>query len=572
MKTMSKILLAMLVCAVFAAVQAQAAIDDSALSANSTYTVTIEKVNSDGTVTSGATSLGISTTGTTDADGILSFTLSDVPSNDTCNFLVITIKDGSGNTARQSVAPCPDNGSTMPMGITGISNHQTVALLDGFQSAGSDDPILAVFGNTVVRSTGISESDLQVLAPLMSEAISGSDPNSFVNYLKNNGVTDSQLATYRSAIVSELADANDGFSKVMKDAAAARATSPDEMRKTVGKAASKLIKVLIDAADAAGFSPDIPMEAQMAMGGVITPLIQAHQAEIDPAALASIDSTMSGAIDKLRSDKEINHYTDALSTLGATGADLTQFTNAATTMASSISSAFQTFQTVFDGSETAAEVQAAETTFQTATQNAFNTFITSVQADNTRITTLVNAINTILGPGSVQSSDFQTYDPSGNAINWPIMMVVATQWINNAVSQTGDPANTVSYTRDTVSPPLTDWFGECTHNGFFSKQDCENDGGTWGARSRTDFSAQGIPGSYASLFAIQEDMMIRGIIRDSAVQAAGSNMEDQMTAEKAYRNGLDSIAANISGTNPDGDPITDAEKDALILLMKTPQF
>jgi len=545
----------------------------AALIAGATYTVRIEKVNTDGTVTSGATSLGVSTTATADADGKLSFSLNNVPNNDTCNFMVTSIEDGDGVTQRKSIAPCPDASSTMPLGVSGMTTSQATALLAGFAAAGSDDPILAVFGNTVVRSTGIPVGELAEIATICMHGIN--DAGGFVATLTDNGVTASQLAIYRSAIIAQLADANAGYSKIMKESVDdGFSVSDEEARKKQGEAAALLMNVLVQAATTAGFDQALVLQAFNGMGDVVMPLFQAAQAASDISAgtMQTVNSTVGGAINKLRVDKELATYTEALTALGATGDDVTQFTDAATAMTTAMRAAFETFDTVFTGTETEAQVAAAQTTLNTAMNAAYTAFMTAVAADGPRLTTLVTALNTTLGGSYVTAADFTTYTEAGE-VNWPIMNVVLATWINSAVVANGyDLASTVAYTRDTVAiPAAITWLGTCSDNGYHDKTSCEAASETWTA-GRTDYAGLGIPGSFAAMFAIQEDIMIREFIRYDAQAAAGDDLGDQQLMEKAYNDALDTIAGNISGTNPALAAITTAQKKAIVRLMKSPQF
>lgn len=542
----------------------------AALSTFTSYTVTIEKINSDGTVSSGATSLGLSTTGTTDGNGKLSFTLSSVPSNDTCNFMVLTLTDSNNTTVRRGIAPCPDASSTMPLGVSELTATQTTGLLAAFAAAGSDDPILAVFGNIVLRSTLISNAELSSIASICSQGISSS--GGFVDYLTTQGVTTTELALYRKAIIASLANTSSGYSKLMKEAVDdGIATSAAAERQKRGEAAALLLKVLVDAADTAGFEPDLILQCFDAMGSVVMPLFSTAVANsaISANTMATINSTIGGGIDKLRAEKEITNYQNALTALGATGADVTQFSNAAATMSTAMIAAFHTFEEVFDGSEDQTTVGNAQTALDAAMNTAFNNFMTSVAASGARVTTLVSAINGVLGAGSVSNSDFTTYNSSGTPVNWPIMMVVATSWVNDSVATSGTGA--ISYTRDTTSVPSGFWVGTCSNTTYTDPTTCGNNGATWTA-ARTNFVGQGIPAAYATLFGVQEDIMIQEYIRYDAGTSAGNDMSAQQVLEKAYSDALDSIAGNITGTNPAGTALTTAQKKALVLLMKSPQF
>ncbi len=544
----------------------------AALTPNTSYTVTIEKVKSDGTIGS----LGLSTAGTTDNNGKLSFTMSSVPSNDTCNFLVTTITDGSGATVRKGIAPCPDVDSTLPLGISPLTTKQTTALLDAFAAAGTDDSILAVFGSVVVRSTGVTDTELKKIANIINSGINGT--GGFADYLTSNGVSASELAAYRSAIVANLANASSGYSKIMKDAVDDGIASATAERQKRGEAAAKLMSVLVDAADTAGFSPDLVLEAFNAMGSVVIPLFQTAVANGDINAIVgkSIDSSVGGGVDKLRADKEIKNYQDALTTLGASGAELTQFTTAASALSDSMRSAFQTSEEVFDDNEDVGKINTAQGAMETTMNNAFNTFTTAIAASNTSLGTLVTALNGVLGAGAVSNTDFQTYAKDGSTqVNWPITMVIVANWINDAVIANGNNINTtIAYTRDTVAlPGAINWIGNCSDNSSTDPGTCTGAGGGWTVE-RTNFTgaAMNIPASYAALFGIQEDIMIRDFTRYNADTAANGDMSAMQTMEKAYSDALGTIAGNISGTNPNSTAITAAQKKAIVRLLKSPQF
>ncbi len=545
----------------------------SALTVGEQYTITIEKFQSDGSVTSGATSLGLSTTATADADGKLSFSFSsNIPDNSSCNFLVVSISNSSGAIERRSVVPCPDAGDTLPLGVSGVTNSQADALIAATASAGTDDPILAVFGMTIVRSEGITAAELSTMANIANQGITGS--NGFVDDMTSKGVTASQLSTYRSTIVSLLADPTDGYSKLIKDSVDVASVNDSSLEAAKrGEAAAKLLGVLVQAATTAGFSQDRVMEAFNAMGAIAVPLIQAAvtSGDLSAATAQSINSSVGGGIQKLRADRSIEKYTQALSTLGASGDDLTQYSNAANTLATTMANAFAEFDKVFTGSETASDVSNAETTLQTTMTTAFNTFLSSTAATDARINTMISNIDSALGVSTGLSlNEFQFYKSDGTSSNWPIMMVIPTDWLSS-IKQAG---GSVSYTRDTVSiPSEITWIGTCDNNTDRDKASCEGNGAQW-TPERTNFGTGGeeIPPPYNALFGIQEDIMIREFVRFAAQSSAGNDMSQENALEKAFSDALVNIAASISGTTDGTTAISTTQKQALVELLKSPQF
>ena len=520
------------------------------------YTISIEKINSDGSLTSGDTSLNLSTTAAADSDGKLSFTFSSgIPDNSSCNFMVITVTNSSAAVERKSLVPCPDAGNALPMGVSGVTQKQADALIAAFAAAGSDDPILAVFGFTIVRSEGITSAELSTMANICYKGIAGT--GGFVSDLTSKGVTSAQLLTYRNKIVSLLADPNTGYSKLLKDSVDVSSVNDSTLEAAKrGEAAAKLLSYLVQAATTAGFSQDRILEAFNAMGAIAVPLITTAQANgsLSAATASSINSSVGGGIQKLKADNGIEKYTQALSALGASGTDLTTFTAAANELTTAMSNAFEEFDKVFNGSEQESDVNTADGVLTAAMDSAFTSFSTATAASNARIVTMIANICTAISAGSstcVPTSNFKIFQKDGGTKNWPIMMVIPTDWLSSIKTAGGS----LSYTRDNVSIP--------------------NDLQTvLGSSTRTVFGAggQGIPSPYAELFAIQEDIMIREFVRFSAQSSAGQDMSAQNTLEKAFSDGLQTIVGNISGTTDGTTAITSAQKEALVELLKSPQF
>ncbi len=515
------------------------------------YTITIEKINSDGSLTSGSTSLEISTTATADSDGKLSFAFSSgVPDNSSCNFMVVTLTNSSDAVERKSLVPCPDAGKALPLGVSGVTQKQADALIEAFATAGSDDPILAIFGFTIVRSEGITSAELSTMANICYEGIAGT--GGFVDDMTGKGVTTAQLLTYRNKIISLLADPDTGYSKLLKDSVDVSSTNDSTLEAAKrGEAAAKLLSYLVQAATTAGFSQDRIMEAFNAMGAIAVPLITAatNNGNISAATAQSINSSVGGGITKLKADRGVEKYTQALAALGASGSDLTTFTTAANTLTTTMTAAFAEFDKVFNGSETDTAVSAAETTLGNTMSAAFSTFITSTSASTARITTMANNINTALGGSYVTAADFKFQKDNGDntlsPINWPIMMVIPTDWLSSLKTAGGS----LSYTVDTLAIP-------------------SNLSGT--LSSRTDYSS--LPTPYRQLFEIQEDVMIREFKRFSDMDSAGGDMDTMNTIEKAFSDGIQTLIGNIGGTTDGSTAITTAQKEALVELMKSPQF
>ncbi len=537
--------------------------DAGALTTGETYSITAQKVNSNGSLASASAS----SSAVADSNGKISFSLTNVPDNGSCNFLVITVRDSSDIVVRRSIAPCPNSGESLPMGVSGLTNSQTDALLAALTSAGTDDPILAVFGFALVRSTAVSSSELSFMANLCNQGINNS--GGFISYLTSNGVSSAQIASYRSHIIDRLANKTSGYSKMIKDSVDATTTTAKLDAR--GEAASKLLLVLVQAATDAGFSQDRVLEAFNAMGSIIMPLMQqgVTNGDITAATAQMINSSIGGSIQKVKADKNIEKYSRALIALGASGADVTNYQTAATTLLNSMVTAFKTFEQVFNGSETNTAISTAETALNTSMQTAFDQFVTDTAASNSRITTMISNIDSALGVSTgLTVSGFQFYKSNGTTVNWPLTMVILVDWVSSIVSNGGG----MTYTRDSTSIPSNNlWLGNCSNNSYFNKTDCQSNGGIWTA-ARTDFVGQGISASYAAIFGIQQDIGILEFVRWAAQTSAGQNMSAHEALEKSFSDSVAGLASNISGTTDGSTSINSTLKSAIITLMKSPQF
>ena len=545
----SKIIDYLLISMLFFVVSLLSGSEANALSYGETYVVTVEKLKSNGIVTSEANgdSLEISTSAVAGSDGKISFSLTGVPDNSSCNFLIITVKDDLGNTARRSIAPCPNSGDALPLGVSGLTNSQTDALLEAAASAGIDDPVLVVFGLAIVRSEGITATELSLMANFANKGINGS--GGFVEYLLNNGVTSSQLSTYRSNIITRFANTETGYTKLIKDSVDAGSSSVELDKR--GEAASVLLKFLVQAASDTGFPQDRVIEAFNAMGAIVVPLMNAasNNNTLSNVTKQAINSSIGGGITKLRADRSIEKYSAALTTLNASSDDVTNYTTAAATLMNSMIATFKVMEHVFDGNETKSEIEAAQNTLNSAMNTAFNQFITDTAASDARITTMMAKMDTAAGGDANVSADrFKFYKSDGDQVNWPLTMVILTDYISDIIIANGS----ISYTRDDTSIPSSmSWLS---------------------ARTTFGSGGLGIDSNYAALFGIQEDIMIIEFDRFGDQQTAGEDMSAQQTLEKKFSDALSALAGNISGTIDGSTSISSTQKSAIITLMQSPQF
>lgn len=553
-----------------------------ALTAGQTYTISVEKVNSNGSVTSGATSLGLSTTATADSSGKVAFSFtSSIPTTSSCNFLVITITDSLGAIARKAIAPCPASASTEPLGVSGVTYKQSDALLAAFQAAGTDDPILAVFGFAIVRSGNMSALDVAAMADVCYQGIYNT--GGFIDYLKTrsgttngvaNAVTDAQLLTYRSNIVTQLGDASSGYTKLMKDSVdAADSTTGSSKR---GKAAGLVLKTLITAADGV-FPQDYIMEAFNAMGSIAVPLMTSKVSggTLSATGASMVQAGIGGGLQKLQADRSIEKYNAAMTLMGASGADLTQFSNAVSTLRTAMDTAFSQFEDVFSEDDHGAngDIDGKNTTFQSTMQAAFMQYMTDMAASDARITTMRTGIQSVTGGAAPPAQFFKFNGNGGGQSNWPINMVVLAQW-GTTIAQAG---GSLSYTQDTnadvpIPNQLQQFMGVCSDPAYsYGQQACTGSGGTWTVQRRNFASNTFVPSSfpYGHLMNIQQDMMIREFKRFS--ENSGDN-DRREAAEKSFTDGLFSLVDHISGTTNGTTPISFNQKKAMVTLMQSPQF
>lgn len=553
-----------------------------ALTAGGSYTVTTGKINSNGTETVLSTSPAVVADGT----GKITFSLSGIPDNTTCNFMTIVVKDNTGAVAQSGIAPCAAAGTTMPLGVSPVTSKQTEALKAGFLAAGTDDPILAVFGLAAVRTPGITTAELTVLATIVKNAISGA--GGFTDHLTTTrGVTNAQVAAYRSAIIAQLNDVASGYSKMIKDSVDAT-TGAEESGKR-GEAAGLLMEILVKAATTAGFQQDYILEAFNAMGAIAVPAIQAAiPAQLSANTAQGVNSSIGGGIQKARTSRAIEKYSAALTTLGATGADVTQFQTAATTLSTAMRAAFNTFeQAAFQtGAEDAAVILDAQTALNTAMNTAFSTFISGIAVSDARITTLITNICTVVQPGNVAAcvaslppAFFKFYDQSGTSHNWPVNMVVLTDWVTTNKAAGGS----LTYTRDNTAIPVAMvWAGNCSVANFYDQASCQGNAGVW-TPGRTCFGAvaaageagfcQNLPADYASLRSIEQDINILQMTRWAAMQAAGGPGAGEQAAEQGFTDKLYTTITGLIGGTTDGvAAISAVQKKAIVTLMSPPQM
>lgn len=540
----------------------------NALTAGEQYTIDVDAITSAGAVLD----LGLSAIATADSSGKISFSIgSNLPSRSSYNFLLITIKDSSGNSVRRSLAPTPAAGSSTNMGVSIVTDDQIDMLLAGMASAATDDPILVIFGLTMVRSASMTAGELTVIANVGIQGIRGS--GGFVDYLTTTkGYSGAALTTFRNGIVNRL----NRFSTLYKDSVDAATSSASADKR--GEAAALLMTILMEAGTDASINIDDILSALDSMGEVVGPLFQAQvtAGNMRSSVLAAINSAIGGAIQKANADRALEKYTQALTTLNASAAQAARYNTAATTLLNSMIAAFKTFEQLFLDPSTQpsqATITAAQTALNTTMETAFDTFIVNSASTNAEILTMRTNLATAFGIpiGDIPANMFTFCDRNGNPINWPIPMVASTEWISSIVSAGGS----LTYTRDTLAvPALMAWL------------DSDDNPGNGINSTRHDFGAAnangvagdeyGLPTAMASLLGLREDIEIIEFTKYADFNTANGDGEVTMTEHKtivtAFASRLSARASDLGGTTNGATAISSAQKSALSTLQTSPDF
>lgn len=558
----------LLVCLVFAGFLSAPA---WALTVGETYTITLYKVNGDGTTSSVS-----STTVTADVNGKISFTLSNVPTSPTNNFIVFEVTDSSGTIVRRGFSPAPPAGSENLTGINTLSTSQTDAILKAGEVAGTDDPILVAFGLILTRSPGISSSDIESIATLGNAAIRGD--GGFESFLLSNGVSSAQLDTLRNKLVYNGASG----AKDLGDFTAKFKTAVDnDDDSDMAKAGGYMAEIFVDAANAAGIEPGLILAAHDAAGEVTFKQENAQLiATMSSAVQNAMNRSMSSFFTRIAAMKLEAEYTDALTTLGASGAQVDTYNSAVQTMITAFENIDATYGDYFMDPDTyVAENNtthnAVQQAIDTAFQNAFSQFQTDIRTSNAGITSMKDNVAAALNinVGDLPDGFGQMWDFDGNQVNWPIPQTVMVNWLADIIAAGGE----LTYTRDTIEIPTNiTWIGTCSDSNYYDKESCESNAGTW-TSERHVFN--GFDSSFDAFRGLQEDIMIIEFARYATFDAAQQqnlSEEEMKAAEKdarlLFQQRLDSARGRIGGTTDGTTAISTAQRKAMIKLIQQPSL
>ncbi len=539
-----------------------------AFTAGADYTVTLEKMNSDGTLSE----VG-STIVTADSNGKITFSFSGVPTNPTTHFLVITVKDSNGNTVRRSFVPAPPEGGTTELGVNNLSDKQTAMLLEAASLVGSDDPVVIAFGLIFTRTPNLTASDIQNIAALGKEAII----NGFEKFLTSHGVTDAQLQVLKNAMAYNANGKDLGdFTALFKSAV----DNPAQAEEDMAKAAGLIADIFIDAAAESGIDLALILAADDAAGdiaenGAGAQYFQNLSSQFQTAINQSM-RTFHMRISYVRLAKE---YAEAMAALNASGSQVDTFNTAMHNLFTALENLDKKYAKYFTDPGNNPMTSKVQQDMDTDYSQAFTTFMNAITSTNADINQMRQNVASALGidVSQLPQNLGRYYNNQGNLVNWSIPMVVATNWVADIMNAGG----TLQYIRlDDATypiPPFITWIGICSNKNYWDKQSCESNNGTWTVQ-RTDFTdPQMFPyyykPSFVALMGIQEDVNIAEMTRDylyeqSNPQTGGHpTLSQERDAKLKLANTLDAITGNIGGTIDGSTAISEAQKKALVRMM-----
>lgn len=578
--------------------------------ADGAYTITVSKFNAIGQLSTVSSNSAVAT------GGKLDFTLSSMPTKDDANFLFFELKDANGTVVRQGFAPAPPVSDTNKLGINEMSDKQAKVIKQAAALAGSDDPILMSYLLVMLRSPGIADEDIPVIAKMGKSGILGSSGGFEWFLTSQSGVTTTQLANLKACLIynsDETKKTLRTFTEGYYDAV--NMTAADE-QKEMQRAGGLMGEIFIDAANCAGIKPDLVLAAHNAAGVAV-------EADGSMATLASQNPNFANAMDsamttfhlRIAASSLADEYTRALTALGATGTQVSAFLAAGQTLMTgfeNLEAQYAGFYTDPAGYATTngTTVDAVQAELQNAYQAVFTTFQGAIASTTPDIDAMKTSILAILPQGAQLPTDFGTYtmftaqDQStcetaggiwgvtGCVANWPIPQTVMVTWMAGILGNGGEFA----YTRDTTSLPSFAegfWGGECTvaasdqttctmNGGMWTqsgtclatmqKSMCEGMGGTWSARHT--FSSGNA--AFDGLQGIQEDIAILEMKREADRQITPAPGESdqlyEMQAKKNFADGLATLAGKITGKANATTSLSDTLKQAIITLMRQPNM
>jgi hypothetical protein len=531
------------------------------LDPNAAYTVTISKLSSAGAL------VDIETVdGTTSDNGVLSFTLASVPTNDDANFIFLTIRNGDGAVVRRGMSPAPPADDNNATGLNYLSTTQAEALIRAASLLGTDDPIVASYLLIILRSPSVSTSDIDNVALMGQDALIDPDVG-FESYLLANGATASALESMKKCLIYNADNNARTLRNFTRNFFNAVATTDDNVASSqMQKAGGFMAEIFLDAGACAGIDAGMILAAHNAAGDGA----QSHMAALSPGLRASVNTAMNSFNRRLTIVRISTEYTKALNTLGAEGAKVTQYLEAVGGLMVASAAVDAQFSGYFMNrgaylTEHSTTDNAVREAMNTMYSEGWTQFQSDIASDNAAIATMKAAFQDA-NPSLTLPGDFGTYtDQHGERQNWPIPQVVLMNWL---------AGSTFSYTvRDNTAIPsmMAGWLGACDNNMFWDQGSCTGNGHAWtsGRRDYTGFTGSSMFDSY---LALQEDLNIiqmkRSEIWNTGTEPTGAQRAEN---ESAYIARVLACGERIGGSKS-GVAITAAEKDAILKLLLPPQW
>ncbi len=537
-------------------------LDAVPLAGDTAYTITLQKLTSAGALETLDTSIG-----TTDAEGVLSFTLSNVPSKDEANFIFLTVTDNNGVVVRKGVAPAPPPNDNNATGLNYLSTKQADALIRAAEVIGSDDPIVGAYLFIILRSPGVSEDDLENIALLGVDALTDEDLG-FESYLLSHGVSQQQLADLKKCLIYN----PDESKKTLRDfarnffnsvEAIDEASASEEMQKAGGFMA----EVFLDAGICAGIDAGKILSAHDAAGDGAD--AGGHMALLSSGVLSSLETSMSTFNRRISIVRITAEYTNALNTLGASGVQVTQFLDGVNGMMESNADVDIEFSGYFmdrdaylaDAGMTDAEVQEA---MNQAYSEGWSQFQSDIAASDDDIAAMISQLEAA-NDGLILPEGFGMWiNMEGNQQNWPVPQVVLMNWMADTTFDYGPRDNTA------IPDSMVPWMGSCDNTMYWDQASCVGNGGVWTpGRHNFDYTGSDVFTAYMEL---QEDLNILQMKRSEIwmVNPDATGME-RAANEELFLTAVQGLRDRISG-NKAGVSITAEQKDAIVKLLLPPQM
>ncbi|MBT3581872.1 hypothetical protein HOC37_04840 [bacterium] len=534
----------------------------ASLTPGESYTVILEQVNSDGTLTEKSTSSVAA-----DANEKIDYAFTNVPTHDGdgVNFLVITVKTEAGTVLSKGLVPAPAQNTTTKLGANALSTTQTKSILEGFAANSTDDPIYASFGFVITRSPEITDADITNIALGGGAVILGT--GGYVATLEELCTT-AQMTAFKSALIYNATEGTSSlanYTEAFNDAVALTDTTAadNEMAKASG---SIMADIFMDAAEKAGVKLEYILIAFDATGYKVED--NENMMAISTAVMNNMNAAVSSFMTRIAATKVQKKYTAALTVLEASGTQVTNFNAAVSTMVSSQEDIDTEYSGYFMDPEgylddhPELDATAIQTALNTAFTSIFTTFQADIESSDAEITsmraTMATAFNITVAElisssgnppiGRTYKMEMTAPGETPDLQNWPIPITVVHSWVANIIANGGS----ISYTRDTLAIPsmMQQWMS-----------------------TRHDFTEGGTPASFAALMGIREDVEIIQMTKFSLYEEGGRpDQAVEKAGKEAFVTRLVATMARITGTTDGTTEISEAQKKALIALMVEPNL